>query len=616
MALNIDTAEVQATAPQQQQQQQQPQYSNIAGGQARQVAGFGGRLSAFSQRPGHTKEKKLREDTMELLKSVADTSPVVYRLLDVPACSDLSGFIVTGHYKDKPDVVSAHILLLDGTALTNRIDTQVPVSIGPNQTFMVNRQPSDYVNDRLLNEALAVCRNAYPNATIRYCDAHVVPKEYNVELDNVPLIENFTAAVLTDLAQTLGRYEPLNLAESCKSGLVIDQQYQLIQLVSPDGMPVRSDITAEMSLNRNQTLNARNELNGADGSISIVTVSAAVDLVYSPVDPRGMYGYNDPKRSKVVVTPRIVLTDIRCHDFRTTDRLALALATSFTIGQGNNWRQSFKPSNNPNGFRERLRNIGALNIDANLMDEPGQFGQPLQPINGNEFELGEIINILNAAVAEHPIFSVDVPDAGPTSWYMRILTQAINPGSGYNELYDAFNVLTNGKFGNFFPRGKPFFNVQATDRYLTGYFIAGNNGEKVDRRCLDYLACANIAGVKEPSFLVEWSNTFTDLSTHPEVRLQKRSKMESEMTNEMLVGTGKGTRLTFANDFILAVAASMHALEVPVDVKTPLSGDFSSQRAAAGWMSGSVVSGVGEIFNRNNVSTGNFGFGGVTQNRW
>jgi hypothetical protein len=66
----------------------------------------------------------------------------------------------------------------------------------------------------------------------------------------------------------------------------------------------------------------------------------------------------------------------------------------------------------------------------------------------------------------------------------------------------------------------------------------------------------------------------------------------------------------------MAVSKAMHSIEVPVDVKTPLSGDFSNQRAAAGWMNGSVVGGMGDVFNRNNVRQSNFGFGGVTQNRW
>lgn len=619
MALNLENNDTNNTAaPVAQPQAQQPQYSNVSGGQTTvSPVGLGGRLSALGMRPGHIKVQKLKDQTVELLKTVADTSAVAYRLLDVPACSDLSGFIVTGYFKDKPDLVSAHILLMDGTSQTDRIKAMVPIQIGPNQTYQVYRQPSDYVNDRLLTEALAVCRNAYPNASIRYCDSHVVPADYDVELDNLPLIENFTGAVLTDLAQTLGRYEPLNLGDgSCKTGLCIDQEYQLVQLSSPDGMPVRSDIIASMYLNRNLAVTSRNELNGADGQIPLVEVSAAIDLVYNPESPRNPFSPNNPQRSHVTVTPRVVLTDIRCNQFRTTDRLALALATAFTIGQNNYWRQSFKPTGNPRGFRERLRKIGALNIDANLMDEPGQFGQVIEPINGTEYSLDEVISILNGCVSQNPIFSVDVPDAGATSWYMRVLTQATNPGQGYDELYDAFNVLTNGSFGKFFPRGTAIFNNQATDRYLTGYFVGDASGDKMDRRCLDYLACANIAGAKDPNFLVEWSNTFTELGVHPEVRLQKRSEMELSMTNEMVVCTGKGTRLTFTQEFIMAVSKAMHAIEVPVDVKTPLSGDFSNQRAAAGWMNGSVVGGMGDVFNRNNVRQSNFGFGGVTQNRW
>ena len=620
MAMNIENDNISATAaPQAAQPQQQAQYSNIAGGQttAPTVGGLGARLTALGSRPGHAKVQKLKENTLELLKAVADSNPVVYRLLDLPTCSDLSGFIVTGYYKDKPDVVSAHILLMNGTAQTDRIKVMVPLQIGQNQTYNVQRQPSDYVNNRLITEALAVCRQAYPNSSIRYCDSHVVPEEYDVNLDNLPLIENFTGAVITDLAQALGRYEPLNLGDgSCKSGLTVDQQYQLVQLTSADGMPIRSDITASMYINRNQTQAGRTELNGADGQVDLVDISAAVELVYNPEAPRNPFSPNNPQRSHVTVTPRIILTDIRCNQFRTTDRLALALATAFTIGQNGNWRMSFKPTGNPRGFRERLRKIGALNIDANLMDEPGQFGSIIEPINGSEYGLDEVVGILNGCVSQNPIFSVDVLDAGATSWYMRVLTQACNAGPGYDELYDAFNVITNGNFAKFFPRGKAIFNTQATDRFLTGYFVGDTSGDKMDRRCLDYLACANIAGAKDPNFLVEWSNTFTELGVHPEVRLQKRSEMELAMTNEMVVSTGKGTRLTFTQEFIAAVANAMHALEVPVDVKTPLSSDFSSQRASAGWVSGSVVGNMGDVFNRNNVTQGNFGFGGVTQNRW
>ena len=586
--------------------QQRPRISQVFGG-----------LGAISVDRGHQDMLAIREAIEKQIEGVKEYK---FHFLPVPDNSDLSGFVLVGHYTDHPETVAYQTVLIEGTARVGEINRPFTITVNGNQQVPVTRLPSDYANEVLIASVKQKVRDAFPSSSVLPAAVIVVPSKFNVKDEGVvrTLTENITAAVVTELATRTGVHTPVNLAKlSLTSGMIVEQSYGNNTLKGVDGLPIRSSVLVEMLY---QSRGDNRTLNRADNTVNISRCSAFVDALFNPApgyrqQNSWMPVQNNQGSPSQCFSPRCVVTDI-VTEARTTDRLLLALASIFTVREKNYWMQAFKPVSGQAG-RVNLSNIAALNIDANLSQEP-RYGSIIKPENGVDFSLTEIGTMLQMMFRQELIFSLDVPDAGAQTWYLQIFSEAARGNNDcYNEIYQAANCLTGGAFEKYFAQGTPIF-IPANDRIHLGYWTDSQGIER-DIRDFDHTAVANIVGVNNPELLREWGQTWCQLDVDPYIRLEKRKPMIQAMSSDTAVFTGYGWRHTFSGAFVLAFSKAMYETRMAVDIRTPLSGsDFDAQRAAATWADAALVgTGMGSMFQQPALGGNNFGGSmGFMSGRW
>jgi hypothetical protein len=188
------------------------------------------------------------------------------------------------------------------------------------------------------------------------------------------------------------------------------------------------------------------------------------------------------------------------------------------------------------------------------------------------------------------IVSMDVPDAGPQTWYSRIFAAGARGNvAALRKIVQAANQLTNGAF----PSNYDFNNIfiDTGNRVHLGYYF-NKDGQKRDIREIDYVAVANIYGEKDKQKIVDWSDTFTRTSVDLNIRLAERKKMIEMITDGHCVFTGFGERVTFSGPFLETLVSSIVSAGLHVNLIPPLSTEnFNAVRSGAPYQ-GAAFSGA------------------------
>ncbi len=494
-----------------------------------------------------------------------------------------SGIIIAERIKVQPSVIAYQILLLSGTA-----DPIKPLIESINNTTVeVTRLPSDAYDSRIREIANNIINKAFPNTRSICVSCCIVPETFNVKDPAAVrrLAHNASTATNTELLYRSNQYQPINLSEVDNNlGLTIALQFANQQMYGADSLPFRSSVVSEFCFRPNARTQDRSLNNGAANQ-TITQVSGFIDAVYVPV--AGASGTNpwltqqqNTQRPTQKFMPRFVITDINCHAL-TPDMVLLAIATSFPLRDDSNWIQTFRPSSN-RYITFNITDIGALNIDANIANETTGYGTRIDT-NTQTFTLGELGSLVATMFRPELAISLDVPDAGPSTWYTDLFVAASRgDNSAYNVIYNAANVLTGGRFERHFAMGQSMF-TDVGNRVHLGYWT-NKNGEKCDIRDIDHLAVCNIIGEINPTLIREWSDTWVRTQVPAPIRLAARKKMISSLTNETAIFTGWAERLTFTAAFTGALSNAIRDTGLPVNVTTPLaSSDFNNQRGIASW---------------------------------
>lgn len=518
-----------------------------------------------------------------------------------------SGMIVAERAKANPGLIAYQILLMAGTA-----DPIKPLVETINQTQVeITRLPSDAYDDRVRDIAKQVVSKAFPNAKNVLVSCTVVPEGFNVK-DAAAirrLAHNAGTATNTELIYRSNQHQPVNLSEMDNSaGLTVALQFTNQQINGADSEPVRSSVIADFSFRPNQRSSDRS-LNNGSANQTISQVSGFIDAVYAPVAGAAninpwlaqQQGAMTPTQKYI---PRFVITDINSRVL-TPEMVLMAIATGFTLGDDSNWIQSFRPSNVQTG-KVNLTDIGALNIDANILKDASGFGKEIDT-TVQTFTLGELGALVAAMFRQELAVSLDVPDAGSQTWYTDLFVAASRgDNSAYNVIYNAANALTGGRFERHFGLGQPMF-IDLGNRVHLGHWT-DRSGEKRDIRDFDHLAVCNLVGKLNPSLIRDWSDTWTKTVQPLPIRLAARKRMIQSLSGETAVFTGWAERVTFSGNFMNALRASIRETGLPVNVTTPLaSSDFNNQRGVASWAADAGLSAGQSFAPAFTNQAGNFG---------
>lgn len=532
-----------------------------------------------------------------------------------------SALIVATRNKQRAETgVAFHILLLEYTG-----EKIAPYFENYNGSQVeVYRVPSDAFDKELIERAMVRLEKAYPNQRVFMVDGTVVPASFNP--DNKFAIHslalNAALATNTELIVQSRDFQDMNLARRQQdNSLNINISFNRQQIENAVGEPMRSDVTIAFNSNRNQNQRNNQMVNSGDREVPISRISGFVDLLRVPapnMPANNMYNnFYTPQQQgpKQIFAPRLVITNLESTVSYTPASVILSLATALSLNDNFNWMQAFRPQ--PTGRNEiDLTDIGALNIDANTMNEPSGFGTRIDT-KDNSFQLENLGQLISMMIQPGLIVSLDCPEFGPQSWYLSVFALAANGNvQAYEAIYASIDALTNGNFGKNFQKGQPMF-VDSHNRVHLGTWT-DRNGTKRDIRDIDHLAVCNLVGEREATVIRDWSNTFLNLQQPLLQRLATRKKLIQGLTGDTAVFTGFAQRVTFSQQLLQALQKAIAMCGTTVNVTTPLnSSAFSNQQGVATFANSAMIMPGQQGFTQqagfrsfqNPAFMGNMGFG-------
>lgn len=522
-------------------------------------------------------------------------------------------------------------LLLEGS-----IDRSAPTTVNVNgQQIEVIKNPANIDTKELRQLTTRKVAVAFGlNNTDRIYDAMscVVPRIFNP--DDVQKVRELLVNATTAGANLLQRHQPdfvdLNLAQAAGDAtLVIQTEFHQPEVVDATGLPVRGDFKIDLSAepirrpdqNRNDPTTPPRKL---------ATIRGFVNMIYAPENTRNNFG------QLVVANPNVSpyqtygaqvrLTIMEPTFAQTPGSLLMALWVAMSIRDNGAWvaafeNKSFEGRGGLNLTKDiDLKDIGAIGYEVNMSNDPNAAPM-LIPTKTASFTRASLGNLIGNTFKQGTMISLDVPDAGESTWYAGLFAAAAEGlPEAREQILRAADQLTNSNFRTLFPHDAPIFdadwNSNDINRIHFGYFVDAD-GVRHDLREIDYLAVLNFAGIRQPALVQEWSDTFTNKSMPVEIRLATRLKIMRMMYNEVVV-TGLGYSLTFHAPFLNALSQAAVKTNLRVS-NLSQTFDVSGTQRSVGSFGGALLDAAGNSgftrggFSQNTATGGNNAYSG---GRW
>lgn len=473
----------------------------------------------------------------------------VIKLLKQNAGLNYSAIIVTESYNN---VVAAHILMVEKTG-------DYPEKLIENIAgvrYEIIRTPADALDDKYISQsvqAIVDVMKVDPSSVV-IVDGTIVPNEFDVTNEALvaDLISNTFKSIHSEINIRVMDYKGVNinnLLASNKNGKFCINLYfnpEDANFFDQTGMPVRQDICIALSYKMNNSQNNKSINQGHD-VYDIVKTYGYIDFEWAPTVINNMM-------SSQKFVPNFVITHIDSQVAPTPDILMLGVASVLAINEDMNWMQSFRPV--PGKKNEiDFNDIGALNIEGNIENNTSGFGKKYDT-KSKTFTVAELNKFVQTLVRPNIIVSIDVPKAGPETWFMSVLQyiKFRNSKEAYNRVNDYLETLTNGAYkpGNF-----PMFTDISNK--IHGGFYKAKDGYKDIRHLSSYLAISNfIADTNQsPVLIAQYTNTLYNTSIPAELRSAERKKYIDEMSNKTAVYKQFYDRMTFSASFLMNMVNSL-----------------------------------------------------------
>lgn len=533
---------------------------------------------------------KIKEGLIEIYKH--SNKNIEVTLLDLDNINDpglaFSNIIVVLRDRQNPNALAYHILVLESTG-----EKILPTydNVGGVQTE-IQRFTCNGIDDVLRAKANDKVVKAFNVPNVYYTEATIVPEGFDPEDKRKlhMLALNTGVACTTELTIRSADFNDLNLAQAPKdSGLYISNDFSKQQTEDIVGNRIRSDVVTTFGYRKQ--VQSTKSIHSSDRDNNLATSTGFIDLLWAPINQQA--GFNPYVSQQQNVQPqkyvaRLVITDLVSNFGYTPAMILMALATAATVRDNNSWINTFRPSPMDAGGID-LRDIGALNIEANLENDPSGFGRR-PPTKSEDFRLTDLGDLISALIRPGLVISLDCPEGGVNSWYLSIFAAA-SRGSirAADMIYNAAQQLTNGSFGRVFPQGSNMF-VDTFNTIHLGYWI-DRKGLKRDLRDIDHLATCNIVGDRNPELIRAYSDTFLRKDIPLVKRLADRKKLILAFTNETAVFTGYAERVTFDGKVIQGLGQGIVDSGMLVRVNSQALDDINQQRGVPDFINNSLIQG-------------------------
>ncbi|MDD2879628.1 MAG: hypothetical protein PHQ58_04260 [Rhodoferax sp.] len=608
------------------QQAQQAQQNRQAQDQQPQSWGFfsKGNLGGISRNP--TSEVLLK--AMNVLQTTYKEKVTIerpYEAVVLPVDNSkearltLSGIVVCVRIPDNKNLgVSYHTLLLEGSSEP----LQPRVLNWNNQTVVEDRTAADVNNATYAEAVHGIVQRAFPGMVCRPTSAQVVHRKFNFEDEEAVrnLAINAVFPCISDLEVNFPNFRDINLVRwNRDSSLQLQINFNEPDRLDYASLPVRNNIAITLTAVDNSKPQQGALENNQGKSMKISQLGGFIDLIWAPEGQTNQYGVQQ-KGPRYLYSPRFVMTNLENVMRMTPASQLLALQTAMVLREtATSWYPYCDPRPQVAGARGvDTRNIGALNIEANVFEDPSGYGEKIDTklATFTSFEQGKL---LSATIRPVMYFSLDVSECGSDTWYNEVFSAAAAGSvAAQAAILEAANELTGGHFMNIYKSNESPVTVN-DDRIHLGYY-SGADGARHDIRDIDYLAVLNLLGETDHDAARAWSDTFAQTAYPLSKRLQERKKMIIEMVRGDVIFTGFARRVTLTYKFLEALDMGCREAGLVTRTTSPSFGnEYTNSRAIMSFLpQGAVAPGVSGVFQSGfgPAPTNNMGANRGYSSRW
>lgn len=501
----------------------------------------------------------------------------------------LSAVVVCARSKANPGLgVSYHTLLLEGSGepIPDRVENI------NNRQVTISYFAADVFTKTYQETVMAIVQRAFPGKPVYGISGQVVPRSFNWEDKETlrVLAANASFPSLTDLEVRGPDFVDIDLTAFQKdANLQVRLNFNEADRVDYAGLPVRNNLSIELVATE-MGKPAERGVGVQDRSKKVSSMGGYVDLMWAPEQPQTGYGYGQaPQGPQHKFAARYVITNMENLLRMTLPAQLLALCTALCLSEGTSWYPYYTPRPvGAGGKTVDFRNIGAINIEANLFNDPSGYGAPVdtKAASFTKLNLGALIQ---GSVRPGITVSLDVSDLGSDTWCNEAFAEAAdgNPRAAISIL-EAANFLTGGIFAKHYTTNENPMVVNE-DRVHLGHY-PGTDGQRHDVRDIDHLAVLNLRGQDDPQAAQAFSDTFFRTEYPLAQRLDQRKKIISELLRDQAVFTGMARRVTPTQKFLIALATACREAGLDARLVSPaLTGGYEDQRGVATFLPQSLL---------------------------
>jgi hypothetical protein len=430
--------------------------------------------------------------------------------------------------------------------------------------------------------------------------AEVVPRTFNFDDAEAVrlLVVNAYVAIEQQMFHEQG-YPEVNLAEVSRDAfLQTSVLYGQPEAISATQLPIRADLRMNvMAVSNEQASN--DTVNNAKPSELLGELAGFIEPVFAPIQnpmggffgqpmqasqALGFYGQQQPTQKFFA---RLVLTRLLSMGSVSPGMQELMLAAGLNLTEGGAWWTYFRSPKgiNPQGTAANRRDIGALNIEANVYNEEGGWGAPLRTgdASWDDAALGKF---LMTAVAPTLAVALDVSTCSDDTYYNDVFAYAASPGAdgdaARKTLLEYADFITGGRFRHHYKgNGNP---VVINEEYvLNGYYHRGD-GTKADVREVDYLAVMNVLGRTNPQMGAAWSDAMFSNAPREKNELAQKQIIQ-DVLGANVNWTGRSRRVTVMGDFMDPYRKALAEINIFFKLNnTAGQGEFFQQRGRADFL--------------------------------
>ena len=594
--------------------------------------------SVIRSQIGAEQYEKLIKEIREIVKDNVTNTAVEVDVLTLDRSVDTNlhylGFVLTSRSKQRPELgVGYHICLLEntGTPLTAVTES----SQYNNESVEIPRYAEQAASVRLDEIARNLMTTKYGNVPMYRSDTEIISSSF----------EHTNSAAVRSVVDNASRAAQSSLLMLADGGRWFPKDFDLVDALRPNGKsrnnaeydmtfvvgsnprvmydhlnrPIRASlsVTAVTGSPRNRKPNY--DPNDGDGPKTILETAGYVDLMPRaprPLNPMMMMnqaGQFDQRR----LAPVFVITSPISNFSCTPAAVIMNVLVGTELNKNTNWVRQFSRRNRTSENNARLpydlEDVTKITLD---FPDPTNPSKPT-PSPDPKMVLGadqQLMQFLGTYCSQDITIAMDVPMAGPSTWYLSLfaLAAAGNPAA-IERVNKSANDLCGGRL--MAPGAAPLPQIFASEVMdgEQGWWDCHGTIRTSDD--VDFTAvCAYADFQNNPEIIERYTNSFLQKSVPLARRLQERRAIQREILGPSLTMTHRFRRLFWNGAWLARVMQALTEAQITISGDGGSGYAFGTQRAWAGFLDQTALP-QNAGWSYGNAQTP-FGFGGFASSPW